>query len=100
MNICVFTGYINDNLEVLEENDVAVIEFTLVTYEYRKSKATGETTRIPTYLRCEAWHTGAETIAKLGSRGSKVTVHCTARNMDDHSDEIIFRINKFDFADE
>lgn len=100
MNICVFTGYIDDDLEVLEENGVAVIEFTLVAYEYRKSKATGETTKIPTYLRCEAWHTGAETIAKIGSRGSKMTVHAIARNVEGYPNEIIFRINKFDFADE
>jgi len=99
MSVCVFTGFIDEDLVLDEEDNVSVIEFTMVCYEYRKSKATGEKTRIATYVRCEAWHTGADTIHKLGKRGSKLTVYTTARNVNDSTTDVIFRINKFDFLD-
>jgi single-stranded DNA-binding protein len=43
--------------------DVVLAQFVMVIYTYRKTK-TGEKNRIPTYVNCEAWHTGAETIEK------------------------------------
>ena len=102
MNINVFTGYICDDLILNEEDGASVIEFDLVTYEYRRSRATGEKTRIPTYIRCEAWSTGAEVIHKLGRKGSKITISASAKNIkpsdNGSSTDLIFRINKFDFA--
>ena len=69
MNICSFTGYLVENPNVSVVNDVVLAEFTMVVYTYRKTKS-GEKNRIPTYINCEAWHTGAETIEKYATKGT------------------------------
>lgn len=100
MNVCTFTGFVVDAPELSVEDGVSVVEFTLVSYTYRRSKATGEKTRIPTYINLEAWHTGAETIEKLVSKGTKMTVYCSARNetLHDGTIGVIFRVNEFDIC--
>ena len=98
MNICSFTGYLAENPKISNVNGVSLVEFTLITYTYRKTKSTGEKSRIPTFLNCEAWHTGGETIKKFAKKGSKISVHASARNPGKGEKGIIFRINEFDFA--
>ena len=103
MNVCNFTGFLLDDPELSPGNGVSHLVFKLITYEYRKSKNTGEKSRIPTILTFEAWHTGAETIAKLAQKGTKMTVSASARNNTkagisfDYND-IVFRVNEFDFG--
>lgn len=97
MNICSFTGYLVENPIVSVVNDVVLAEFTMVVYTYRKTK-TGEKNRIPTYIQCEAWHTGAETIEKYATKGTKLVVNASAKHPDKDSNNIIFRINEFDFC--
>ena len=65
MNVCTFTGFVVDRPELSVEDGASVVEFAIVSYTYRRSKATGEKTRIPTYINLEAWASGAETIEKL-----------------------------------
>lgn len=98
MNNCVFTGYLVDNPAVSIVDDVVLAEFTMVVYTYRRSKNTGEKTRIPTFLRCEAWHTGAETIERFATKGTKLTIQASARNISRDNSDIIFRVNEFDFC--
>ena len=74
MNICSFTGFVLEDPILSKRDEVGFLEFRLVTYSYRRSKSTGEKTKIPTILTFEAWHTGAETIAKLANKGDKMTV--------------------------
>tara|TARA_Y100000592_G_scaffold99292_1_gene174831 strand:- start:1313 stop:1546 length:234 start_codon:yes stop_codon:yes gene_type:complete len=72
----------------------------MVTYEYRKNKH-GEKKKVPTTVTLQAWASGAETIAKLGKVGTKMTVYASARNgglNTDGTEDIIFRINEFDFG--
>jgi len=98
MNICTFTGYIIDD-PVLESVDgISFLDLRIVVYNYRRSKSTGEKNRTPVYLDCEAWHTGAETIAKLGRKGTKITVNCSAKHASGDDDFVVFRISEFDFA--
>jgi single-stranded DNA-binding protein len=97
MNICSFTGYLVENPKVSIVNDVVLAEFTMVVYTYRKTKS-GEKNRIPTYINCEAWHTGAETIEKYATKGTKLVVCASAKHPDKDSSEIIFRVNEFDFC--
>ena len=81
MNLCSFSGFLTDNPKVSKmDSGVSRAEFTLVTYTYRKTKSTGEKSRIPTFIKCEAWHTGAETIEKFASKGTKIHVHASAKN--------------------
>lgn len=97
MNICSFTGYLVENPRVSMVGDVVLAQFTMVIYSYRKTK-TGEKNRIPTYIQCEAWHTGAETLEKYATKGTKLVVHASAKNTSKENDSIIFRINEFDFC--
>jgi single-stranded DNA-binding protein len=98
MNNCVFTGYLTENPRISIVNDVVLAEFTMVVYTYRRTKSTGEKSRIPTFLKCEAWHTGAETLEKFALKGTKITVNASAKNISKDNNNIIFRINEFDFC--
>lgn len=98
MNNCVFTGYLTENPRISVVNDVVLAEFTMVVYTYRRTKSTGEKSRIPTFLKCEAWHTGAETLEKFALKGTKITVNASAKNISKDNNNIIFRINEFDFC--
>ena len=98
MNICSFTGFVLEDPILSKRDEVGFLEFRLVTYSYRRSKSTGEKTKIPTILTFEAWHTGAETIAKLANKGDKMTVYASARNRSRDDESIVFRDNEFDFG--
>ena len=99
MNLCSFTGFLVDDPVLTNKNNVSVVNFTLVTYTYRRTKSTGEKSRTPTFLRCEAWHTGAETIKKFARKGSKMSVFASARNVAKGNKDLVFRVNEFDFAE-
>jgi single-stranded DNA-binding protein len=98
MNFCSFTGYLTEDPIISKPNGVSLIEFTLVVYTYRTTKSTGEKTRIPTFLNCEAWHTGADTIASIAERGTKINIHASAKNPAKGERGTIFRVNEFDFC--
>ena len=98
MNVCSFTGFLLDDPIVEKQEGVSFLEFKLITYSYRRSKSTGEKTKIPTVLTFEAWHTGADTIGKLAQKGEKMTVFASARNRSRDNQSIIFRVNEFDFG--
>ena len=99
MNLCSFSGFMTDDPKVSKmDSGVSRAEFTLVTYTYRKTKSTGEKSRIPTFIKCEAWHTGAETIEKFARKGTKIHVHASAKNVSKNNKDVIFRVNEFDFA--
>jgi single-stranded DNA-binding protein len=97
MNSCSITGYLTENPRVSIVDDVVLAEFVMVTYSYRRTKS-GEKSRIPTYIHCEAWHTGAETLEKYATKGTKLVINASAKNSNPDSDDIIFRINEFDFC--
>lgn len=103
MNNCIFTGYLlTDPSELFNKSDngyPAFCTFKLITYEYVRNKQ-GEKKRYPTTLTFQAWDSGAETIAKLGKKGMKMTIYASARNgiSKTESEEIIFRVNQFDFG--
>jgi single-stranded DNA-binding protein len=100
MNICSFTGYLVENPNVSVIDDVVLAEFTIVVYTYRRTKSTGEKSRTPTFLRCEAWHTGAETLEKFATKGTKITIIASAKNISKDNRGIVFRINEFDLCNQ
>tara|TARA_R110000744_G_scaffold157499_4_gene273333 strand:- start:2262 stop:2573 length:312 start_codon:yes stop_codon:yes gene_type:complete len=89
---------VSDDPVLNKSNGVSVINFTLVTYTYRRAKSTGEKSRIPSFLKFEAWHTGAETIARFAKKGSKLSIVASARNVSRDNKDVVFRVNEFDFA--
>lgn len=95
--MCCFTGYLVENPRISIVDDIVKAEFIMVTYTYRKTRS-GEKNRIPTYINCEAWHTGAETLEKYAIKGSKLVVNASAKNISREDNMIIFRINEFDFC--
>lgn len=99
MNMCSFTGYLVENPRVSMVGDIVRAEFIMVIYTYRKTKS-GEKNRIPTYIYCEAWHTGAETLEKYATKGTKLVIHASAKNMSKEDSRVIFRINEFDFCNQ
>ena len=96
MNLCSFTGFLTEDPSLSQADGVSRAEFTLVTYTYRTTRSTGEKNRISTFIKCEAWHTGAETIDQLFSKGSKIHIHAAAKNPARDNREVIFRVNEFD----
>ena len=98
MNNCCFTGYFVENQYTEYVGNILKAEFVIVVYSYRKTKSTGEKSRIPTYIQCEAWHTGAETIERFATRGTKITINASARNISKDEDNVIFRVNEFDIC--
>jgi single-stranded DNA-binding protein len=100
MNNCCFTGYLVENPRTSMVGNVVLAEFVMVVYSYRTTKSTGEKSRIPTYLHCEAWHTGAEIIERQAIKGTKITINASAKHKSKEDDEIIFRVNEFDICNE
>tara|TARA_B100001094_G_scaffold332776_1_gene406421 strand:+ start:1590 stop:1895 length:306 start_codon:yes stop_codon:yes gene_type:complete len=98
MNNCCFTGYFTENPQTSVVDNVVLAEFVIVTYSYRKTKSTGEKSKMPTYLHCEAWHTGAETLERFATKGTKITFNATAKNISRDDESIVFRINEFDLC--
>ena len=96
MNLCSFTGFLVEDPKLINDNGVSQAEFYVVIYNYRTAKSTGEKTKIPTFIKCEAWHTGAETICSIFKKGSKIHAHASVKNPRKNSRDIVFRINEFD----
>jgi single-stranded DNA-binding protein len=99
MNSCAFTGYLVDDPIISDVDGVTLAEVVIVVYTYRKTK-NGEKNRIPTFLHCEAWHTGAQTLEKYASKGTKLSFFASAKNISKDDTRVIFRINEFEFCDE
>lgn len=100
MNNCCFTGYLVGNPQTSIVDEIVKAEFTIVVYTYRRTKSTGEKSRIPTYVQCEAWHTGAEIIERFATKGTKITINASAKNISKDNDSIIFRVNEFDICNQ
>lgn len=98
MNHCCFTGYLVENPHTSVVGDVVLAEFTMVVYTYRKTKSSGEKSRIPTYINCEAWHTGAEIIERQATKGTKMTIYASVKHVSKDDESIVFRINEFDIC--
>jgi single-stranded DNA-binding protein len=102
MNHCIFTGFLlfDPELDDCSEGAASLCIFKLVTYEYVRNKR-GQKMKYPTTITLQAWDSGADAIVKLGKEGMKMTVYASARNgnlQTDASDDVIFRVNQFDFA--
>lgn len=99
MNNCNFTGFFTEKPSLEKLDGVSYTTFELEIISYRKTKM-GEKVKNSVFLPFEAYHTGAETIAKLANKGSKITIQCCARTWrdNDNYDSVIFRINEFDFG--
>lgn len=97
MNVCLFTGEMQDKPLIKEEDGVSRCVFFLIINNYRKTKSTQEKAVIKTKIACEAWHTGAEILHNKGYKGAKVTLKCESKNISKKDNRVIFRVNEFEF---
>ncbi len=98
MNNCCFTGYLVNNPDVYMVDKVLKADLVVVIYNYRKVRNSKDKSRTPVYLKCEAWHTGAEIIERFAVEGTKITFQATAKNVSKENTQMIFRINEFDLC--
>lgn len=98
MNHCTFTGFLLDDPDLdTSGNGPSLCIFKMVVYNYVRNKQ-GHKKRYDTVLTFEAWDSGAETIANLARKGTKMTVYCTAKNRPNNVDDVQFRVNEFDIS--
>lgn len=74
MNQCHFLGNLTHEPELREtKSGKKVVNFSIAVNDYRKGLKQEE--KEPLFIRCEAWDTGAETIAKWFTTGKPIIVH-------------------------
>ncbi len=103
MNKCHFMGNLTRDpvLRQVGPKQTSVVNFGIaVSRKYKKS--TGATEKEVTFLECEAWDTGAETISKHFKKGDGIIIHCSAKTDEWEKDgvkhsRLKFRVNEFDF---
>lgn len=83
MNITLLKGNLARDPELRSVNtggkQTSVVNFTIaVSREYTKSS--GEKDKITSFINCEAWDSGAETIAESLKKGDLVLVEGSLRN--------------------
>lgn len=83
MNITLLKGNLARDPELRSVNtggkQTSVVNFTIaVSREY--TKASGEKDKITSFINCEAWDSGAETIAESLKKGDLVLVEGSLRN--------------------
>jgi len=83
MNLTILFGNVTHEplLKYLTINDksVAVCNFSIAIHRHFK-KANGEKQKETTFIDCEAWDSGAETISKYVSKGDKFLVRGSLKN--------------------
>jgi single-strand DNA-binding protein len=78
MNECFFMGNLvkDPELKHIGANSTALVNFTVAVNRVFK-RSNGESVKETIYVDCEAWDTGAETIARHFTKGDKIMVHCS-----------------------
>lgn len=86
MNNCIFIGRMIGDPDLEKVDDVSYLSFSLEIEETKNKK------RIVQLLPFEAWHTGAEAIAKHCKADDYIVVQASAKD-DVHG--VVFRVNSF-----
>lgn len=81
MNIVILRGNLarDPELRTVGEKQVSVVNFTVATSR-EFTKANGTQDKITSFIQCEAWDSGAETIASTLKKGDLVMVEGSLRN--------------------
>lgn len=101
MNLVILRGNLarDPELRTVGENNVSVVNFTVaVSREF--TKANGTQDKITTFVQCEAWDSGAESIASSLRKGDLVMIEGSLRNdsweKDGHKHNTLkIRVNNF-----
>lgn len=81
MNIVLLRGNLarDPELRTVGEKQVSVVNFTVATSR-EFTKANGTQDKITSFIQCEAWDSGAETISSTLKKGDLVMVEGSLRN--------------------
>jgi single-strand DNA-binding protein len=106
MNICIFGGnFVRDpELKNVGAENVSVVNFTIAVNRKFDGKD-GEQKNQPTYLDCEAWDSGAETISRNCKKGDYIIIYTSAKNESwkdkdtgNARSRVKFRVDRFEFV--
>lgn len=93
MNKCCFIGRLTDEPVITRDNNTIKVNFEIaLTRRFKKSN--GELGRQIDYIKCEAWDSGAEVIARSFKKGDLIVIHASARSI---SNSVVFRVTEFEF---
>lgn len=82
------------------ENGIEFVEFAIVTNEYRQLKDGGKSST-PHFFTCNAWSSGAATIAKHAKKGDRIVFMARPRQErwvsknGGNRSRVVFRIEQF-----
>lgn len=104
MNLCMFSGNLTRDPEInfIQNSGTNVVNFSIAINRHYKSRD-GVSKTETTFVDCEAWDTGAETIAKHFKKGSPIEVVCVAKNNrwedkdGNKRSALRFRVERFSF---
>ena len=106
MNLCIFGGnFVRDpELKNVGAEQVAVVNFTIAVNRKFTNKDK-EKKNEPTYIDCEIWDSGAETIARNCKKGDFLIVYASAKNetwkdktSGENRSKMKFRVDRFEFV--
>lgn len=91
-------------LKQVGEKGTSLVTFTVaVSRKFKRSDNTSD--KEVTYIDCEAWDSGAETIFRHFKKGDPIVVHCSAKTeswVDEQTQQkrsrTRFRVDQFDFV--
>jgi len=98
-------GRLTKDPEIRDVNGTSVVEFTLATNEFRRSKQGGESVKVAHYFDCVVWDSAAKTIAEYCTKGSRLMIEGRPRQEKwvdkegKNRSRIVFRVEEFTIVD-
>lgn len=77
-NLCLFEGNFVADPEIVKVNESNVVNFVLAVNDYYKNK-NGEVVDQPSFIKCEAWDSGAEAIYDMFRKGDRIFIESNLR---------------------
>jgi single-strand DNA-binding protein len=101
MNVCHFLGRLTKDTDLRNINGSSVVNFDIAIsrkYKTRDNKKAEEVCFLP----CEAWGSGADTIAQYFKKGDPIIVHGSMKQENWESDgqkrsRLVLRVTNFEF---
>jgi single-strand DNA-binding protein len=107
MNLCIFGGSFvrKPELKHVGPDNTPVTNFSIAVNRKFKKRNSDEMQKEVTYINCEAWDSGAETIVRNCNKGDYIVIYASAKS-DTWKDKetgqnrsgVKFRVDRFEFV--